>query len=233
MSTIDPHASLAALVLDEPGRAELFERLGLDYCCRGERSLDTACTQQDLDVDTVVRVLEAHAGTSTPTAEDEHDWRRASTADLCDHIVEAHHDRLRHELPRLGETLTTVVRVHGGDDPQLDELARVFSSFAGELLVHLDREEQVLFPACRAVEVGAPVDPQALLDELEHDHADVGETLLVLRDLAGGYRSDAARCSTHRALLDGLRALERDLHQHIHEENNVLFPRVRSRLAAA
>ncbi|HKI90982.1 MAG TPA: hemerythrin domain-containing protein, partial [Gaiellaceae bacterium] len=126
-----------------------------------------------------------------------------------------------------------VVRVHGADDPHLSVLARVFDELARDLLDHLEREEQVLFPACRTLEDGdGELDRQLLLDELEHDHADVGDTLIELRDLAGGYEIDGARCSTHRTLLAGLHALERDLHQHIHEENNVLFPRIRSRLAA-
>jgi len=232
MSMIDPHVSLAALVLDEPRRAELFERLGFDYCCHGESSLASACTEHDLDVDTAIRMLEASTAPSASAPEHDYDCRSASTAELCDHIVESHHERLRLELPRLVETLTTVVRVHGADDPHLSALARVFDELARDLLDHLEREEQVLFPACRALEAGEGLDRQGLLEELEHDHADVGATLPLLRELAGGYDSAAARCSTHRALLDGLQALERDLHRHIHEENNVLFPRIRSRLAA-
>jgi regulator of cell morphogenesis and NO signaling len=232
MSPIDPYATLAALVLDEPGRAELFEELGFDYCCRGDHSLAAACAQRDLDIDTFVRVLDAYTASRASMPGHDYDCRSASTAELCDHIVEAHHLRLRHELPRLAETLTTVVRVHGGDDSQLNALVRVFDGLACDLLAHLDREEKMLFPACRTLDTcDGPLDRQALLDELGHDHTDVGETLLVLRDLAGGYHPDGARCDTHRALLKGLHALERDLHQHIHEENNILFPRIRSRLA--
>lgn len=232
MTMIDPHTSLAALVLDEPRRAELFEKLGFDYCCGGESSLAAASAQHDLDVDTVVRMLEAWTPTQTSAPEHDYDCRSASTADLCDHIVGAHHEWLRRELPRLAETLATVVRVHGAGDPQLRRLERVFDGLSRELLDHLEREEQVLFPACRALDADEGFDRQGLLEELAHDHADVGATLPLLRELAGGYEPAAARCSTHRTLLDGLQALERDLHQHIHEENNVLFPRVRGRLAA-
>lgn len=232
MTTIDPQTTLGDLVLEQPGRAELFERLGFDYCCGGHRTLAEACRQRDLDVETVSRVLEI-GGIAAPPSDHDLDWRRATTADLCDHIVSAHHDRLRSELPRLTETLATVARVHGPHEPELHDLARVFAGLRAELEEHIEREERVLFPACRELErSGAPADAAGLLEELRDDHAQVGESLLVLRDLAGGYDPGRAHCGTYRGLLDGLRALERDLHQHIHEENNVLFPRVRGLLAA-
>jgi regulator of cell morphogenesis and NO signaling len=225
MSTIDPTATLGDLVLDEPGRAEIFDRLGLDYCCRGGRTLAEACAQQDLDANTVAAVL---AALGSGAAEHDFDARGASTDALCDHIVEAHHDHLRSELPRLTDTLQTVVRVHAGDEPSLNDVARVFAGLRAELEEHMELEESRLFPACRAVEAGELPSDDALLGELEHEHAAVGEALVVLRDLTGGFRTDEARCSTHRALLDGLRALELDLHRHIHEENNLLFPRIRA-----
>jgi regulator of cell morphogenesis and NO signaling len=232
MTTIDPQATLGDLVLEEPGRADLFERLGFDYCCGGGRTLADACAQRGLDVETVSKVLEVH-GVAAPPSDHGFDWRRATTADLCDHIVSAHHDRLRRDLPRLHETLVTVARVHGPSEPELHDLARVFAGLRAELEEHIEREEHVLFPACRELErSAAPAAAAELLEELGDDHAQVGETLLVLRDLAAGYDPGRARCGTHRALYDGLREFERDLHQHIHEENNVLFPRVRGLLAA-
>lgn len=233
MSTIEPQASLASLVLDRPGLAELLEQLDLDYCCHGTRSLAAACAERDLDVDTLVRVLDAHVSAARSAPDHVYDCRSASIPELCDHIVSAHHESLRRALPRLSETSTTVVQVHGGEDPRLGTLARLFDGLAHELLEHLDREERLLFPACIALETGnGVVDGGALLTELEDDHAGVGETLRALRELADGYDAGTARCGTHRALLDGLDALERDLHLHIHEENNVLFPRIRARLAA-
>jgi len=232
MTAISPSASLGDLVSDAPSRAALFERLGFDFCCGGARSLAEACAERGLDVETVVAVLAAQA--AVPDAGTERDWRRAPAAELCDHIVEAHHERLRRELPRVAEVLDKVVRVHGGDEPALHELRALFAGLRAELAAHMEREEQVLFPACRALDAGeAPaIGERELLAELEDEHAEVGGALRAMRDAAGGYRADAARCGSHRALLEGLRELERDLHQHIHEENNVLFPRVRARLTA-
>jgi regulator of cell morphogenesis and NO signaling len=232
MSTIDPTTTLGELVLDDPGRAETFERLGLDYCCRGSRTLEEACTQRGLDAHTVAALLEAAPPVAGGAAEHDFDVGRASTGELCDHIVTAHHDRLRQDLPRLGDTVATVARVHGSADAGLHDVARVFDALRVDLETHMEREEQHLFPACRAIDSGERAADDELLAELEHEHTDVGEALIVLRDLTGDLRAEAARCGTHRRMLDGFRELERDLHRHIHEENNVLFPRVRGRLAA-
>jgi regulator of cell morphogenesis and NO signaling len=232
MTTIDPDATVGSLVLDHPGLAPLLERLELDFCCNGDVPLAAACAEHGLDVATTVRLLDAHAASATNEHAHAFDARSATAAELCAHIVAEHHDRLRSELPRLGETAATVVRVHGGDDPRLAQLAATLDRLAADLLAHVEREETQLFPWCVAVEGGGAIDEDALLDELEHDHADVGEELRSLRALADGYAPETARCGTHRSLLTGLAALERDLHLHIHEENNVLFPRVRSRLAA-
>jgi regulator of cell morphogenesis and NO signaling len=229
--SIDPTTTLGELVLDDPARAELFERLGIDYCCRGSRTLEEACAQQGLDAPTVAAVLDANPP-ATRGGGHEFDAAHASTAELCDHIVEAHHDRLRLELPRLADTMATVVRVHAADEPGLNDVARIYHGLRDELETHMEREEQHLFPACVAVDAGERAVDDELLAELEHEHTDVGEALLVLRDLTSGFDVEHARCGTHRALLDGFRELERDLHRHIHEENNVLFPRVRGVLAA-
>jgi regulator of cell morphogenesis and NO signaling len=94
-------------------------------------------------------------------------------------------------------------------------------------------EERVFFPAARKLEVDGALVDEPLLQKHEHDHEHVGDSLTALRELASDYRTDGALCGTHRALLDALRSLEQDLHQHIHEENNVLLPRVRALNAMA
>jgi regulator of cell morphogenesis and NO signaling len=231
VTTIDPEATVGSLVLDHPALAPLLERLDLDFCCHGDAPLAAACAEHGLDVGTTVRLLEAHAATASREPGHAYDARAASTAELCEHIVGEHHELLRAELPRLNDTASTVVRVHGGDDPRLAQVAAALDRLTTDLLVHVELEERKLFPACVAVEAGGAIDEHALLDELEHDHADVGTELRELRELADGYAPETARCGTHLSLLTGLAELERDLHLHIHEENNVLFPRVRSRLA--
>lgn len=228
MTVVDPATSLAELLVAVPARARLFERLQLDYCCGGDRTLAQACAQRDLDAHTVAKLIAALD--DVPTGDGEpHDVARASIADLCDHIVGAHHEPLRRELPQISDLLATVVRVHGVQRPELHDLRRLFDGMRRELEEHLTVEEATLFPLCRAVEAqGAAHVDEALLVAHERDHAEVGRTLVALRELSGGYASKRALCGTHRALLEALHALELDLHQHVHEENNILFPRARA-----
>ena len=220
--SIDPSRTVAELVLEQPSRSRVFEKLGLDYCCGGKRSLEEACERADVDVVAAVRALDSATVEPSP----EPDWTHVSIARLCDHIVSVHHASLRAELPRLDTLLEKVVRAHGAEDPSLGEVRETFGAMRSELEAHMEDEEHRLFPLCR---VGGPYDPGEL-GRLEDDHAATGAALENLRSLTHGYDLDHARCNTHRAMLDGLRELELDLHEHIHEENNVLFPRV---LAAA
>jgi len=229
MTAIEPSSTLADLVVARPARARLFEQLQLDYCCGGARTLADACTQRGLDPQTVATLIAA-LDTEPGDRDDVHDVTRASIGELCDHIVSAHHDTLRRDLPLIADLIATVVRVHGIQRPELRDLQRVFAGMQSSLEAHLSLEEDTLFPACRATEAGEirGVD-EALLAEHEADHTEVGEALVALRELSGGYGAKRALCGTHRALLESLHELELDLHQHVHEENNILFPRVRAR----
>jgi len=219
---IDPSRTVAELVLERPSRARVFEELGLDYCCRGGTPLTDACAARGIAVEEAAAALEAAADAPT----DERDWTTVPLAELCDHIEAEHHARLREELPRLDELLAKVVRSHRTERHSLVELHDTFTTLRSDLEEHLAAEEELLFPLVRA---GGPYEPDQL-KELEHDHAWAGTALERMRELADGYELERALCNTHRAALDGLHELELDLHQHIHEENNVLFPRV---LAAA
>jgi regulator of cell morphogenesis and NO signaling len=214
---IDPSRTVAELVLDQPSRARVFEQLGIDYCCGGRQSLVEACALEGIDVPDAVAALAAAA--DMPSSE--RDWTQVPLPELCDHIVTAHHDRLRRELPRLDGLLEKVVRAHADERPELSELHETFSALRTDLEEHLATEEEKLFPLVRS---GGPYEA-AQVAELEHDHAWAGAALARLRELSNGYDLDGALCNTHRATLDGLHELELDLHQHIHEENNVLFPR--------
>ena len=237
MTTIAPSTTVAELVLARPSLSRVFERLGIDYCCGGKRTLERACSRSGLDLPTTIALIEA--GMADVPA-DEVDWTKASAAALVDHIVVHHHDLLREELPRLGAMADRVAQRHGPDDHRLVELAEVFACFRAELEQHMEAEEQILFPACIALEAAAgdvgsdaadarphlPFPTIAMpIAVMEHQHEDAGAALEQMRGLTAGYDLDAARCNTHRALVDGLHAIERDMHGHVHEENNILFPR--------
>lgn len=240
MSDIDPTITLGELVSRRAARVGLIERLGLDYCCGGAETLGEACKRRGLDPHTLCEVIEAldrgeeHDLAGAEDSAENRDWREAGVAELCEHIVSVHHARLRNDLPQIEELLASVMRVHGPTHLELRELPHVFSRLRDGFLSHLDTEEQQLFPACRAIEAGAvgtEVEEQMLASH-EDEHRDVGEALAKLHELTGGYDTSHAFCRTHHRLLQSLHALEVDTHRHIHEENNILFARVRA-LAAA
>ena len=214
-TTIAPDTSLADLVVEEPSRSRVLEQYGLDYCCGGGHTLEEACRERGVPVEDVRAALEE--APAAPAV----DWSSASIDELIDHIVEVHHRYLRDELPRLSQLLASVARAHGGRKPELVEVRATFETLRAELASHLAEEEAEAFPAFRAAAGGAS------LDLLEHDHAEVGGLLARLSQLTDGFDQAQVLCGTHRAALDGLRELTLDVHEHVHEENNILFPRVR------
>jgi len=218
---IDPSRTVAELVLEQPSRARVFEELGVDYCCGGKSSLGEACAARGVDVEAALAALESVADEPVLAGATERDWTQASLTELCDHIVSAHHDHLREELPRLDGLPDKVVRAHGDERPELAEIRETFGALRAELEEHMATEEAELFPL---VARGGPYDADQVA-ELEHEHEFAGSALARMRELSGGYDLGRALCSTHHATIDALRELELELHQHIHEENNVLFPR--------
>ncbi len=231
---IDPDSSLGELAAEAPLRCALFERLRFDYCCGGGQTLSQACEQRGLDVETVRRMLEALEETRHDQhAADARDWRQSSIGELCDHIVTSHHDRMRAELPRIEELVCTVARVHGERRSELHFLKRLFVTIRKDLESHMDSEEGVLFPACRAAEASGTEVDRDLLAAHEREHASTGDAIAALSDLTNGYDATDALCRTHGSLLEALRQFELDLHRHIHEENNILFQRARELAGAS
>jgi regulator of cell morphogenesis and NO signaling len=235
---IATEATLGELVAQRPARAAVFERLGLDFCCGGGRTLTDACNEQALDPATVAKLIDAIDLTPDPAPlpAESHDIAQASLTEICDHIVSSHHDRLRHELPQIADMIESIIRVHGPAHPWLHEFGPLFAHLWDSLEPHLEQEEQLLFPACRALDSAdheAPSIDEATIAEYEHDHQVVGKALEALSELTNGYDQTRALCRTHRRLLAALHALELDLHQHVHEENNILIPRLRTTLVRA
>lgn len=227
-SALDPQRLVGQLVAERPVRARLFERLHIDYCCGGQETLADACAKAGVPVEVVEAALlavdEADAGS---LATEVTDWRAADTAELCEHIVGVHHEFLRRSFPKLESLIGTVVRVHGSQEPALQELPRVFETIRAALEPHLASEETELFPAILAAAQGGPPVPEEILAGHEYEHAEVGAALVELRALCDDYDRRHARCNTHRAMLDALEELELDIHEHVHEENNILFPRAK------
>lgn len=231
---VDPERRLGELVAERPSRARLFERLHLDYCCGGQQTLAEACAKQGMELGSVrAAIATLDEAASEPDGGELTDWRSVPIEELCGHIVSTHHEALRRAFPRIDTLMATVVRVHGGADRSLQEVAREYERIRSALEPHLGSEETELFPAIvAAAHGGAPV-PASVLTEHEQEHADVGATLARLRVLCHDYERRRAHCNTPRALLDALEDLELDLHRHVHEENNILFARAREAHTAA
>lgn len=226
MSAITADAHVADLVLEQPSRARVFERFGIDYCCGGKTPLETACADRGLDLDIVIAALDE------PRADDadDVDWTTEPVADLCAHIVDQHHAYLRDELPRLRQLVDKVARAHGATHPELADVQTAFGATADELEQHLVKEEQILFPACVALEEGAAGEfpfgsVESPIRMMLHEHDEVAAGLTRLRALTNGYEPPSDACNSYRSMLDRLHTLETDTHHHIHKENNILFPR--------
>ncbi|HEX3162973.1 MAG TPA: iron-sulfur cluster repair di-iron protein [Pseudolabrys sp.] len=226
MNTITPETTVGEIVRATPARSRIFESLGIDYCCGGKKLLAEACRAKGLDPATVGAMLAALDGPSdTPAANPD----AMSLAELCDHIECVHHDYLREELPRLDFMTRKVAAVHGDHEPRLREVRCVFETFNAEMTAHTDEEESVVFPKIRQLgarsgdKAGAVVEFKTIFVKLESEHENAGAALERFKQLTDGYTPPEWACNTFRALYDGLRQLEKNMHQHVHKENNVLF----------
>jgi regulator of cell morphogenesis and NO signaling len=232
MSILDLDDSIGQWVAQRPSRSRIFESLGLDYCCGGATPLDRACREKGLDVAMVLCKLEADEVHGS--LHDRFDGTSATMGELIDHIVAFHHDYLRRELPRLAVLADQVAGAHGTRHPELAELREILAALQAELTLHLLKEEKILFPMIKKLEAakemplfhcGSVSNPMFVM---KHEHEDAGAALARLRALTGSYTPPGDACRTYVAMLCGLAELEADLHLHIHEENNILFPRARA-----
>ncbi len=216
------------LVARDPRVARTFEKFKIDYCCQGRKNLGEACEQVGVSPDDVLAEISVIEGVAPL---DEPDWTRVSLTELADHIEEVHHTFLRTELPRLTQLIDKVVNAHGDRHPELVQLRSIFQGMRNELESHMMKEEQVLFPAIRAMETSAsPIAfPFGSVDNpirmMEHEHDDAGNALKAMRELTNDWQPPQDACPTFRVMLSTLEEVEQDLHQHIHKENNILFPR--------
>lgn len=219
----NPSPTLGDLVSARPDWAPLLESLGLDYCCGGHRSLDEAARDLGLDGATVLKTLRSlPSAVLTPLASN---TATLATPALIDHIVATHHAVVRRELPRLVALADKVAGVHGGQHREAGELGPGVARLAQALRAHLAAEEEELFPAMKgADQKGVDLDRERFASFFD-EHEEAGGLLHRFREITGGFGVPEWGCPTYRSLMEGLAAFEEDLHQHVHLENNVLFPR--------
>jgi len=233
--TLDSNKTVRELAVEVPSATRVFEKLGIDYCCGGGKKLNEACDQAKLAVDQVLRDLEQAEKARQERQESATDWNSEPLADVIAHIVKKHHAYVQAEIPRLSHLANKVSSKHGPAHPETVKVNELFEALANELTMHLMKEEQILFPYVIRLEESklesAPVIPSCFgtvqnpiqMMVMEHDNA--GEVLRELRAATTDYKLPEDACTSYRTLYTGLLEFEADLHQHIHLENNILFPR--------
>lgn len=216
-----------------PSSKRVFEKLGIDYCCGGKVSLGDACVQRGIDVGELTELLSVEEGKHSGA--EGFDPTRLSLAALTDHIVRVHHVFTRDENARITALLEKVCSVHGAAREELYEIQKVFGLLRLELENHILKEERMLFPYIALMEsslaFGSPVPPAPFgttrnpVRVMMSDHDAAAEQLREIRRLSNDLTAPADACPTYRTLYEALDGLERDLHEHIHLENNILFPK--------
>jgi regulator of cell morphogenesis and NO signaling len=222
--TISATASLGELVTEDSRRSRVLEKLGLDYCCNGADSLAVASAAAGLDIDQVIAALDLPDAppASTPAGD---------TTGLAHDIVDTHHAYMWEEMPRLATLVEKVYRVHGERHPELEQVRDAFFRAVGALEPHMTAEERSVFPTIAKLEKGQPASGAATLNEtldaLIDEHQQVGDLFHEIKSLTNNYTWPADGCNSYKMMLEGLREMELDLHEHIHKENNILFPAAR------
>src|SRR3954469_11261320 len=231
--TLTAEKTVRELALEIPAATRVFERLQIDYCCGGNRTLEDACRAAGVPLDRVLASLDTAAAGPAPAVD--RDWQTEPLTELVAHIRDAHHAYTRDALARITQLLDKVCSVHGANHPELRGIQTTFGALRQELSMHMMKEEMMLFPYIvrmeEAVLANEPVlpppfgtvrNPVAMMMR-EHDGA--GEDLREIRAATNGYTAPADGCITYQTLYSALAEFEADLHQHIHLENNILFPR--------
>jgi regulator of cell morphogenesis and NO signaling len=229
---LESNITVRQLATEIPGATRLFEKVGIDYCCGGQHSLADACTTAGLRLEEVMASLQKVQSSTNRT---DNNFAAMPLADLIDHIVETHHVFTTNEIHRLRHLINKVCSVHGPNHSELGLLRAVFEKLAAELGPHMLKEERVLFPYVVMLEDGlrfsrpVPAPPFVKVANpvrmmmMEHDKA--GDLLKEMRQLTASYVPPADACISFRTLYQALEEFEKDLHQHIHLENNILFPK--------
>ena len=233
MNTTLSSLTLAQIVNNNHKAATVFEKYHLDFCCKGKRSLERACTEQQLSTSRVTKELE-HVLAKDNNG-DTIDFDKMNLAQLSDYIVQIHHTYVKNEMPQIYAYLQKVSSKHGERHPELYKIFETFTAVKEEMEGHMKKEELILFPRIKELQKLADnenVNPQLNITylqspitvmEQEHDHA--GNLLNEIRIFSDNYTAPQDACTTYRLSFAALKAFELDLHRHVHLENNILFPK--------
>lgn len=220
------------LAIEQPSSVRVFEQFGIDYCCGGKKPLGQVCSEQNISLD---QILEGLAQAEMRFPQPLSPWLERPLMELMDHIVVEYHQATRLEMQRSGELSDKVCVRHGADHPELIRIQSLLQQIAAEMTPHMDKEEKILFPYIRSMELAAQTGsakPYAFFGSVANpiasmmaDHDLVGVALASIRGLTNNFEVPGGACPTYHALYTTLSDFESLTHRHVHLENNVLFPR--------
>ena len=231
---ISPTMKVREVALDLPQATRVLESLKIDYCCGGDQPLGEACAAAGVELTILERLLN-EARPEGAQGKGSLDFQQATLGELIDYILEKHHIYTKDEMERLKPLFEKVITAHAENHPELVQMGELFQRLCADLKPHMFKEEQILFPYIVELERlvsqkrPAPFAPFGTVGNpirmmmTEHDTA--GDLLRALRELSSDYTVPTDCCLSYETLYQALEALELDLHQHIHLENNLLFPR--------
>lgn len=223
---------IGEIVATFPKAADIFLEYRIDFCCGGDRPLIEAIEERGLNVTEIVNGLNKLYEEFINSSESkDKNWKEAPFDELVDQIVNKHHAYLWEELPKISSLSTTILRVHGEHHPELSKVHKLFHTLKMELEEHLNKEETMQYPAIREyLKTKSKTDLEKaknIIEELEKEHTGAGDILKELRKITKDYEIPDDVCPTFETTYAKLQELESDLFQHIHLENNILFPRLR------
>lgn len=218
--------TIAEIVSADISTASVFKKYKLDFCCGGGKTVEIACKKANINVDDVINDLLNNTSKKEAPNLNFKDW---SAEFLADYIVYVHHTYIRQNLNIISEFADKVANVHGQHEPKTIEIAKLFSAISNELTSHMGKEEFILFPAIKA----RADNPNFEFDEkslslVKEEHEEVGTMIKKIQELSSDFTPPEWACNTFKALYFKLEEFTNDLYQHIHLENNILFPKVKN-----
>ncbi|MFZ1320340.1 MAG: iron-sulfur cluster repair di-iron protein [Ignavibacteria bacterium] len=223
--------SIGKFVADDYRTAAVFQQYGIDFCCRGGKSINEVCESKKISADELLTKLNDVSKQSSDQSVDYQSWDLDL---LADYIEKKHHRYVEKTIPVLRQFLEKLCKVHGSAHPELFDINDQFNISAGELTIHMKKEELILFPYIKKMlalkkEPGQELNPEAgsvqnPINMMMEEHSAEGDRFSKISELSDNYTAPADGCTTYNVAFDMLREFEADLHMHIHLENNILFP---------
>lgn len=227
--------AIGAIVAADLRKARVFKKLGLDFCCGGNKSVRQACTAKGISEEKVREALKQLDDEKYPLRQ--HAYGKWELDFLADYIVSQHHKYIEDVEKDLRFYARKVAKVHGADHPELEKIHALSDKLLDELLLHMEKEEAVVFPYVKYLQKSSKKGGSTVLGQdnnmrisqpikvMEMEHEEAGGILEEIRKLSADFTLPQGACASYSMLYRMLEELEDDLHLHIHLENNILFPK--------